>query len=152
MRYIRSMVILFLAITSTIAVANSTTELDQTLAKFKGQVVYLDFWASWCGPCRKSFPWMNAMQTKYKSQGFNIVSVNVDTEYALAEKFLQTVPANFTVIYDPKGKVARQFKLKGMPSSYLINKQGNIVSAHIGFLDSKKSSYEQEINDLIKQN
>lgn len=147
----RSIIILSLLFMASLAQANSTTELDNMLKEAKGQVVYLDFWASWCGPCRKSFPWLNAMQAKYQAQGFKVISVNVDTERAAAEKFLQTLPAHFAVIYDPNGKVARQFKLKGMPSSYLFNKQGKIVSAHVGFIDNKKSQYENEIIKLTQQ-
>jgi len=151
MSTIRSLFIILLMFTASFAQASSTDELQQTLKEAKGQVVYLDFWASWCGPCRKSFPWLNAMQAKYKNQGFRVISVNVDAERSLADKFLQALPAHFDVIYDPKGKIARQFKLKGMPSSYLINKQGDIVSGHVGFIDNKKATYEQEIVHLIQQ-
>jgi len=151
MRTIRSLFIFLIMFTASFVQAESTEELQQALSEAKGQVVYLDFWASWCGPCRKSFPWLNAMQAKYKDQGLKVVSVNVDAERSLADKFLQALPAHFTVVYDPKGMVARQFKLKGMPSSYLINKQGDMVSAHVGFIDNKKSTYEQEIVQLIQQ-
>lgn len=150
MRSIRSLFILLLMFTSLLAQASSINELESKLNEAKGQVVYLDFWASWCGPCRKSFPWLNAMQAKYKDQNFQVISVNVDAVREEADKFLQALPAHFTVIFDPKGKVARQFKLKGMPSSYLINKQGEVVSAHVGFIDNKKAQYEQEIVQLIQ--
>jgi len=147
----RSIFVLSLIFMASLAQANSMTELDNALKEAKGQVVYLDFWASWCGPCRKSFPWLNAMQAKYQAQNFKVISVNVDTDRSAAEKFLQALPAHFAVIYDPKGKIARKFKLKGMPSSYLINKQGEVVSAHVGFIDNKKSQYENEIIQLTKQ-
>ena len=112
---------------------NTLQRFENLIASHKGKVVYLDFWASWCGPCRKSFPWMNTMQQQYQPQGLVIISVNVDNEKALAEEFLAEVPTNFTVFYDPKGKVARKFKLRGMPSSYLIDRTGKMVSAHVGF-------------------
>jgi thiol-disulfide isomerase/thioredoxin len=147
----RSIFVLSLIFMASLAQANSMAELDNALKEAKGQVVYLDFWASWCGPCRKSFPWLNAMQAKYQAQNFKVISVNVDTDRGAAEKFLQALPAHFSVIYDPKGKIARKFKLKGMPSSYLINKQGEVVSAHVGFIDNKKSQYENEIIQLTKQ-
>jgi thiol-disulfide isomerase/thioredoxin len=152
MRYYCSILMLLLSLITTSSHANSVTELEKILSESKGQVVYLDFWASWCGPCRKSFPWLNAMQAKYEKQNFRIISINVDAERALADDFLQALPASFKVIYDPQGKLASQFKLKGMPSSYLINKQGEIVSAHVGFINSKKQKYEQEIIQLINQN
>jgi thiol-disulfide isomerase/thioredoxin len=125
---------------------------ENLIASHKGKVIYLDFWASWCGPCRKSFPWMNDMQQQYQQQGLVVISVNVDNEKSLAEEFLNETPANFSVFYDPKGKVARKFKLKGMPSSYLIDRTGKMVSTHVGFSASKKSTYEQEIIALLTMN
>jgi thiol-disulfide isomerase/thioredoxin len=130
---------------------NTLQRFESLIASHKGQVIYLDFWASWCGPCRKSFPWMNAIQQQYQQQGLVVISVNVDSEKALAEQFLTEVPANFSVFYDPKGKVARKFKLRGMPSSYLIDRNGKMVSAHAGFSDRKKEKYEQEIKKLLSK-
>ncbi len=124
---------------------------SQVLEENKGQVIYLDFWASWCVPCRRSFPWMNTMQEKYTNDNFKVISINLDAQAELAAKFLTDNPANFDIIYDPKGKIARYFKLKGMPSSFIINKQGKVVSAHVGFTDKKKAKYEQEIAQLLQK-
>lgn len=157
MRTLTIMITLLLSLlvlpTKASAVENvdATAQLEQTLASLKGQVVYLDFWASWCGPCRQSFPWMNTVLAKYQDQGFTVVSINLDSNQALADEFLQVTPAKFQVIYDPKGKTAKQFKLKGMPSSYLINRQGELVSAHVGFTEKKQQQYEQEILTLLAQ-
>jgi len=130
-------------------VIGSQVTLEQALAKHKGEVVYLDFWASWCGPCRKSFPWMNKIEAEYKSQGFSVISVNLDANKALATKFLEEIPASFTVIYDPKGKIARHFKIQGMPSSMLIGRDGKIKSRHTGFSTTKIPLYQQEISLLL---
>ncbi len=132
--------------------SNTLQRFEKLIASHQGKVVYLDFWASWCGPCRKSFPWMNDIQQQFELQGLVIISVNVDNDKALAEEFLAEVPANFEVFYDPKGKVARKFKLRGMPSSYLIDRNGKIVSAHVGFSETKKIKYEQEIKKLLVSN
>jgi thiol-disulfide isomerase/thioredoxin len=154
----RLFTLLFCLSFSVISHAESTGQVnvqqnfDKLIASHKGKVIYLDFWASWCGPCRKSFPWMNDMQEKYLKQGLVIISVNVDNNKALAEEFLAEVPANFNVFYDPKGKVARKFKLKGMPSSYIIDRSGKMVSAHVGFTESKKAKYEEELKTLINGN
>jgi len=136
---------------SAASFANTLTDFESQLAQYKGKVVYVDFWASWCVPCRKSFPWMNEMQTKYAKQSFTVLSVNLDAQQSLAKKFLTEVEANFPIFYDPKGKVAKAFKLKGMPSSFIVNKAGKIVSAHVGFTENKKVQYQDEIVSLLKE-
>lgn len=134
--------------------ANFTLPTDQgtiELNKLQGQVVYLDFWASWCSPCRKSFPWMNAMQSRYGKDGLTIIAVNLDKEKDLAAKFLAEVPTQVTVAYDPEGKVAAQYQLMGMPTSFLIDRQGTIHRTHIGFRDTDKQALEADIQHLLKQ-
>lgn len=125
--------------------------LPTSLAGLKGQVVYLDFWASWCKPCRKSFPWMNKMQEKYANQGLQIIAVNLDTEPALAKAFLDKIPATIPIVYDPEGSIARIYKLVGMPSSYLIDKKGHIRLTHKGFFSNKINQYEQELVSLLNE-
>ena len=92
-----------------------------TLDQLKGRVVYVDFWASWCGPCRRSFPWMNELQQKYGERGLTIVGVNVDKRRPDAQRFLAQTPATFTIVYDESGKTPAAYAVKGMPSSYLID-------------------------------
>ncbi|MDG2392002.1 MAG: TlpA disulfide reductase family protein [Thalassotalea sp.] len=129
----------------------SSENLATEIAKHKGDVIYLDFWASWCVPCRRSFPWMNQVQNQYKDQGFTVISVNLDAEYELAQEFLKQTPANFVVVYDPQGLSAKQYKLRGMPSSYLIGRDGSLQTAHIGFYTERKPIYEEEIKHLLAQ-
>ena len=124
---------------------------DIKLEEMRGQVVYVDFWASWCAPCRKSFPWLNEMQAKYGEQGLTIIGINVDKDQKLAENFLKKNPAKFKMVYDPDGKLASQYKLIGMPSAYLIDKEGNIQHSHVGFRVSKQQSYEDSIQHLLNQ-
>ncbi len=128
------------------------SEFEQAMKQYQSKVVYLDFWASWCVPCRKSFPWMNAMQAEHQDQGFVVLSVNLDAQPSSAEKFLQQVPANFAIIYDAKGALAKKFQLKGMPSSYLFNRQGKLISAHTGFNAKKQQKYEYEIAQALADN
>ncbi|MFZ6655081.1 TlpA family protein disulfide reductase [Undibacterium sp. TJN19] len=115
------------------------------LSDYKGKIVYLDFWASWCGPCKQSFPWMNAMQSKYGPHGFQVVAVNLDTKAEDASQFLKTVPANFHIAYDAKGVLPRQYDIKGMPSSVLIDRDGKILLQHAGFNEASKAKIEQAI-------
>jgi len=138
-----------LACLSNAFATDGAAELNKLLQQYKGNVVYVDFWASWCGPCRKSFPWMNNMKNKYSE--LKVISINVDANKSLATEFLQKVPANFPVIYDPKGVTAKKYKLKGMPSSYIFNKKGQLVSAHVGFTDTKQKKYELELQTLLAE-
>ena len=119
------------------------------LENLKGKVVYLDFWASWCDPCRKSFPWMNELHSRYDNEEFIIVAVNLDTSKTEATKFLQKVPASFNVAYDPDGNVAEKYHLKAMPSSYLIDKHGNLVLTHKGYREGDTVEIEEKIRQLL---
>jgi cytochrome c biogenesis protein CcmG, thiol:disulfide interchange protein DsbE len=120
-----------------------------SLAGLKGKVVYVDFWASWCGPCKQSFPFMNELQSKYRAQGLEIVAVNLDAKRADADKFLTDVPAQFTLAFDAKGESARRFEVKSMPSSYLIGRDGKVVAAHKGFKDEERADLESRITQAL---
>lgn len=119
------------------------------LGKLKGKVVYLDFWASWCDPCRKSFPWMNDMHSRYDSNKFTIIAVNLDASKKDASKFLHKIPADFPIAYDPEGTVAASYNLKAMPSSYLIDKYGSLVYSHKGYREGDTAIIEKKIASLI---
>jgi thiol-disulfide isomerase/thioredoxin len=119
------------------------------LDKLRGKVVYVDFWASWCGPCRRSVPWLNDMLQKYGSKGFVVVGVNVDKKRGDAEKFLAVTPATFTIVYDEAGATPSAYGVKGMPSSYLIDGNGRVVYVERGFLDEKRPELEQRIVSLL---
>ena len=119
------------------------------LAALKGKVVYVDFWASWCGPCKQSFPFMNELQSKYGAKGFEIVAVNLDAKRGDADKFLAEVPARFNVAFDAKGETARRFEVKGMPSSYLIGRNGKVIAAHQGFKEEERGELDARIAQAL---
>ena len=124
---------------------------ELNLEDLHGRAVYLDFWASWCKPCRKSFPWLNQIQSRYKDKGFTVLAINLDKDKALADKFLAQIPANFTIAYDPEGKSAESFQVQGMPSSYLIDRTGHMRARHIGFREDDKAELEQAVVKLLKE-
>jgi cytochrome c biogenesis protein CcmG, thiol:disulfide interchange protein DsbE len=121
------------------------------LERLRGKVVLVDFWASWCEPCRHSFPWLNAMQAKYADRGLVIIGVNVDRERADAERFLRDVPASFRIVYDPSGALAERYDVPGMPSSYLIGPNGEIVGRHVGFRNAARAEREAELQQLLEK-
>lgn len=122
-----------------------------SLSKLRGKVVYVDFWASWCVPCRKSFPWMNKMQAKYKSQGLVVLGINLDADKSAAKAFLKQVPAKFTVAYDPEGQTPGKYHVEVMPTSYLVDRSGNIVYSHRGFKKSQSDEMESKISALLRK-
>lgn len=127
----------------------SGAEGNVSLTKYQGKLVYLDFWASWCGPCRQSFPWMNELQAKYGSQGLQIIGVNLDQKNEDARQFLATTPARFVVAFDPAGATPRSYGVKGMPSSVLIGPDGKILFEHAGFKDADKNALEAKIKSSL---
>ena len=124
-------------------------ELD--LSDYRGKVVVLDFWASWCVPCRRSFPWLNGMHDKYASDGLVIIGVNVDQEPASAAKFLQKFPASFQISYDTNGILAKKFDVQGMPSSFVIGRDGQTSARHLGFKVRRQNEYETAIVAALQQ-
>lgn len=121
-----------------------------SLKRYRNKVVYLDFWASWCEPCRQSFPWMNDMHHRYSKRGLKIISINLDENKSDAKRFLKQIPAAFTVAYDPKGRIAEKYKIKVMPSSFIINRSGKIVRIHEGFHFSDKDKMEAMIKRILR--
>lgn len=119
------------------------------LEPVEGRVVWVDFWASWCVPCRRSFPWLNVMQHKYSAEGLQIIAVNLDKERSLADAFLAEVPAQFSLRFDPAGDLAKQFAVQAMPSSFLLDADGNVLERHFGFRTADTADYERGIREAL---
>ena len=145
----RYLLLLLLVITPLKAEIYDIDQLD--LASHKGKVVYLDFWASWCKPCRASFPWMNSLLSKYPADKFIVITINLDAEKSEMQRFLDKVPAKFDIYRDASGSIAEKFQLEAMPTSYLIDADGQVVSKHIGFYTGKIKEYEREIEELLRR-
>lgn len=131
--------------------APANAEPPAALGNLTGTVIWVDFWASWCAPCRRSFPWLNSMHTKYGNTGFQVVGVNLDKERELAVEFLAETPAKFTISYDPEGQLAVAYDVQAMPSSFLIDRDGNILARHYGFKVAHTKEYEQTITEALVQ-
>ena len=105
----------------------------EDLQQYKGQVVYVDFWASWCVPCAHSFPFLNELHREFKDKGLQIVGINMDENVEDATAFLAKTPAQFTIVADTSAQCAKDFDVKAMPSSYLIDRKGVVHHVHQGF-------------------
>ena len=131
----------------------STVQADAPLDLngFRGRVVYLDFWASWCGPCRQSFPWMQTLKNTYADQGLTVLAVNLDSDRAEADRFLRQFSPTFDVRFDPKGELAAFYKVHDMPSSVLIDRHGVTRFIHAGFRPLDAPVYEAQVRELLAE-
>jgi cytochrome c biogenesis protein CcmG, thiol:disulfide interchange protein DsbE len=130
-----------------IAGAAAASPID--VGEFRGRVLYLDFWASWCAPCQQSFPWMQAMKDAYGAQGLSVVAMNLDQHRPDAERFLARFHPNFDVRFDPQGEAAERFKVQGMPTSVIIDRRGVVRFTHIGFRPVDRAIFESELRELL---
>lgn len=135
----------------TAATSSATPPSSLLLSKYKGKVVYLDYWASWCGPCKVSFPYMQQLSQKYGEKGFVVVTVNVDKSRAKADNFLVKNKITLPVVYDPNGATAKALSVKDMPTSFLIGRDGRIRHVHKGFFAAKKAEYQSHITELLNE-
>ncbi len=145
---------LLLALVLAITPAQAAT--PQELAKldlesYRGKVVYLDFWASWCQPCAQSFPFLDDLFRQHQSRGLVVVGVNVDTERALADRFLARHPVSFPLVFDPQGELAEQWQLETMPMAFLIGKDGTVRLRHPGFRSSDRKKLEELVHQLLAE-
>jgi len=121
------------------------------LKRYRGKVVYVDFWASWCGPCRQSLPILNQIRKDYRSKGFEVIAINLDEEREDAMAFLKQFPVSYPTARDTTGKVPESYGLQGMPTAYLVDKKGRVQLVHEGFKESDDSELRHHIKKLLAQ-
>lgn len=149
-RRLRPMILAAAAVLGAwITAAHAESPVD--LNNLRGRVVYLDFWASWCAPCRQSFPWMQEMQDTYRPQGLTVIAVDVDRKRRDAERFLAMVHTTFAVEFDPNGELAERFHVQGMPTGLLIDRRGVVRFTHIGFRPSDRARYEAQVQQVLNE-
>ena len=122
---------------------------DVSLSSLRGKVVYLDFWASWCGPCRTSFPQLEQLRNELGSRGFEVYAINVDEVEADALQFMSEVPVSYLVVRDGEGATPEAYGILGMPTGYLIDRQGVVRHVHQGFKKRDGAILRTEIVELL---
>jgi len=122
-----------------------------SLQELKGQVVMLNFWASWCGPCRQEMPLLDQMHRRYSSLGFTLLGVNVEASTQDAERWLAQTPVSFPVLFDTNNEVSRLYDVNAMPSTVFIDRQGNVRYLHRGYKPGDESEYLNQIRTLLKE-
>jgi len=121
------------------------------LDSLKGKVVLVDIWASWCIPCRAAFPAYDELYRTYKSKGFEALAVNVDEKRSAADAFLEGREFTLRVLVDPKGVAPASFKLRAMPTTYLVDKHGTVRFSHEGFDQKSLERFRHEIESLLAE-
>lgn len=125
---------------------------NMRLQEHKGRVVLLNFWATWCGACRKELPQLNLLHTKYRASGLVVLGVNVDTDAKQAGKLAAKLGVTFPVLIDTAEKeVSKLYDLNAMPATFLIDREGQLRYLHRGYVSGYEVTYDQQIRELLKQ-
>jgi len=130
---------------------NSSLGKPVALSDLKGQVVLVNFWASWCGPCRQEMPILDQLFRSYQPAGFTLIGVNVEPNAADAEKFLKGTPVSFPILFDPTSSVSMLYQVSGMPSTVIIDRNGKIRYVHHGYKPGDEGEYLNQIRALTQE-
>ena len=125
--------------------------VQEALSQYKGQVVMVNFWATWCGPCQQEMPLLDQMYKKYKPAGFTLIGVNVDKESPAVKELLARKPVSFPVLLDPANQVSKAYHVDEMPSSVIIDRKGQIRYIHRGYRPGDENDYQDRIRQLIRE-
>jgi thiol-disulfide isomerase/thioredoxin len=130
---------------------NSMAGKPVSLDQFKGQVVMINFWASWCGPCRQEMPILEKLYGKYQPMGFTMIGINVEPDSQLAVNWLKDTPVTFPILFDTKSEVSKLYKVSSMPSTVIIDRQGNLRWLHRGYKPGDENEYLDQIRALVRE-
>ena len=122
-----------------------------SLAALKGQIVLVNFWASWCGPCRKEMPVLEQLNRQYHGKGVTLVGVNVEPNSNDAAEWLKATPVSFPILFDVDSKVSKLYQVEGMPNTVIVDRKGNVRYIHRGYQSGAENEYLDQIRTLIRE-
>lgn len=109
----------------------------------------IDFWATWCPPCKKSMPFLSGLRNELLEKGFEVIAINVDENSEEAQRFLNLHPVDYITAFDPTGECPRVFEVQAMPSSYLVDRQGKVRMVHLGYRDEDREGIRKQVEALL---
>ena len=121
------------------------------LSDYRGQVLLINFWASWCGPCRQEMPLLEDLYKRYNKLGFTILGVNVDTDSTKANNYLRDISVTFPIMYDTTNAVSKSYNVNAMPTTVIVDKNGNMRFLHQGYKPGYEKEYKKQVIQLIKE-
>ena len=121
------------------------------LSELRGEVVMINFWASWCAPCRQEMPLLEELYKKYSDLGFNLLAVNVEEDSSKADILLKDIPVTFPVLFDNTNRVTKLYKVVAMPSTVIVDRDGNMRFLHRGYLPGYEEEYKKQVSELIRE-
>ncbi|GAB2190367.1 TlpA family protein disulfide reductase [Sessilibacter sp. MAH2] len=157
---------LALGLTLMTSTANASVELDIKapdftlkqrggenfrLSEHRGEVLFINFWASWCGPCRQEMPLLDELHQRYSDAGFKVIGISIDEEQSAADAMLKKIPVTFPVLYDSQSSVSQLFDVDAMPTSVLVDRNGNMRFLHRGYKPGYEDDYRAQVKELIRE-
>lgn len=121
------------------------------LSQYKGQVVMINFWATWCGPCRQEMPLLEQLYKKYKPMGFTMLGINVEPDSSGATEWLKATPVTFPILFDTESKVSKLYAVSGMPSTVIVDRKGQVRFLHRGYKPGDENEYLNQIRALVRE-
>jgi len=121
------------------------------LSEMAGNVVLINFWASWCGPCREEMPLLNDLHKKYEPLGFTVLGVNVEEDAKNARGFLKNFPVDFPIVLDNKNKVSKKYNVIAMPTTVVVDRDGNMRFLHKGYKPGDEEKYRKMVKKLVRE-
>lgn len=129
----------------------SRTGENLKLSEHRGDVVMINFWASWCAPCRQEMPLLEKLYQKYSDLGFTLLAVNVEEDSSKADDLLRDIPVTFPVLFDNTNKVSKLYNVVAMPSTVIVDRDGNMRYLHRGYLPGYEEEYKKQVKELIRE-
>lgn len=124
---------------------------QQSLSQYAGQVVLINFWASWCPPCIKEMPELQSLHDKYKGLGFSVVGINIDDDSEIAKRIISKFSINYPIVFDASKATSKSYQVKGMPASFLIDKNGELRESYIGYNETSIQKYLDDVRTLLRE-